>query len=93
MLSNFIKKTFSPTFQILRSHTTKNKIYASAEEAVDCIKSGSTILSGGFGVCGIPENLIEAIYRKGQKDLTVVSNNCGKFRGWPRLERPSIFVI
>ncbi len=41
------------------------------------IESGMTVLAGGFGLCGIPENLIAEIKRRGVKDLTVVSNNCG----------------
>lgn len=41
------------------------------------IKDGSTVLSGGFGICGIPMNIINAIKESGVKDLTVVSNNCG----------------
>lgn len=54
------------------------KIYNSAQEALkDVLKDGITIMSGGFGLCGIPENLIQAILESGVKDLTVVSNNCG----------------
>ena len=49
----------------------------SYEEAMDGIESGMTVLAGGFGLCGIPENLIAEIKRRGVKDLTVVSNNCG----------------
>jgi len=41
------------------------------------VKDGSTILFGGFGLCGMPENAIHAMGRKGVKDLTVVSNTCG----------------
>ncbi len=54
------------------------KIYQDAESAIyDVIKDGMTIMSGGFGLCGIPENLIEAIKNSGVKDLTIISNNCG----------------
>ena len=53
------------------------KVYASAREACQDIPSGATILAGGFGLCGIPENCIAAIREIGSKDLTVVSNNCG----------------
>jgi 3-oxoacid CoA-transferase subunit A len=53
------------------------KVYASAKEACHDIPSGATILAGGFGLCGIPENCIAAIREIGSKDLTVVSNNCG----------------
>ncbi|KAL6064507.1 Succinyl-CoA:3-ketoacid coenzyme A transferase 1, mitochondrial [Balamuthia mandrillaris] len=54
-----------------------NKIYSSAQDAVKDIPSGSTLLVGGFGLCGIPENLITALRDTGVKDLTAVSNNCG----------------
>ena len=54
-----------------------NKVYASAREAVADIPSGATLLAGGFGLCGIPENSIRALAELGVKDLTVVSNNCG----------------
>jgi 3-oxoacid CoA-transferase subunit A len=54
-----------------------NKVVASADEATRDITDGSTILVGGFGLCGIPENLIEALVRKGVKNLTTVSNNAG----------------
>ncbi|MBY6035608.1 CoA transferase subunit A [Fictibacillus nanhaiensis] len=49
----------------------------SAVKAVEDIKDGSTLLVGGFGLVGIPENLILALVEKGTKDLTVISNNCG----------------
>ena len=48
-----------------------------ADEAIASLRDGATILMGGFGMCGIPENLIAAVRRKGVKDLTVVSNNAG----------------
>jgi len=55
-----------------------NKLRKSAEEALDgALFDGMTIMAGGFGLCGIPENLIAAIRASGVKDLTVVSNNCG----------------
>ena len=54
-----------------------NKIVASAAEAVRDVFDGATLVVGGFGLCGIPENLIAALVRKGVKNLTVVSNNCG----------------
>lgn len=54
-----------------------SKIYENAHEATKDIKDGMTICAGGFGLCGIPENLIKAIADQGAKDLTVVSNNCG----------------
>src|SRR6266513_5161855 len=54
-----------------------DKRIASADAAVEKILDGATILMGGFGLCGIPENLIAAVRRKGTKDLTIVSNNAG----------------
>lgn len=54
------------------------KIYTNAKDAIsDIIKDGMTIMAGGFGLCGIPENLIDAIKESGVKDLTIISNNCG----------------
>lgn len=49
----------------------------SYEEALQGLRDGMTIVAGGFGLCGIPENLIAQIHEMGVKDLTVVSNNCG----------------
>jgi len=54
-----------------------DKRVASYEEALAGLEDGMTVLAGGFGLCGIPENLIAEIKRKGTRDLTVVSNNCG----------------
>jgi 3-oxoacid CoA-transferase/3-oxoacid CoA-transferase subunit A len=54
-----------------------NKVVKSAREAVQDIPTGATILAGGFGLCGIPENAIRALAELGAKDLTFVSNNCG----------------
>lgn len=54
-----------------------NKLVASADEAVRDIHDGAVVMSGGFGLCGNPENLIAALHRKGVKDLTIISNNCG----------------
>ena len=54
-----------------------NKVYASAEEAIEGIEDGMTLMSGGFGLCGNPENLIKALRARGTKDLVVISNNCG----------------
>jgi len=54
-----------------------NKVVRDAREAVRDIPDGATIMMGGFGLCGIPENLIEAVRARGIKDLTVVSNNAG----------------
>ncbi|MET3696200.1 3-oxoacid CoA-transferase subunit A [Bacillus oleivorans] len=52
-------------------------VFTSFQEAVKNIHDGATIMVGGFGLCGIPENLILALVEKGVKDLTVISNNCG----------------
>lgn len=54
-----------------------NKVVKDAREAVKDIKDGSTLMVGGFGLCGIPENLIEALRESGVKNLTVISNNAG----------------
>ena len=54
-----------------------DKTVASADEAVADFFDGATVMAGGFGLCGIPENLIAAIRRKGTKGLTIISNNCG----------------
>jgi 3-oxoacid CoA-transferase subunit A len=54
-----------------------NKVVSSAAEAVADIVSGQTLMAGGFGLCGIPENLIGALAATEINDLTVVSNNCG----------------
>lgn len=54
-----------------------NKVFPDAESAIFDIEDGATILVGGFGLCGIPENLIKALARKGVKNLTTVSNNAG----------------
>ncbi|MHC0036036.1 CoA transferase subunit A [Pseudoneobacillus sp. C159] len=53
------------------------KIGQTFSEAVADIHDGATLMVGGFGLCGIPENLILALVEKGVKDLTVISNNCG----------------
>lgn len=53
------------------------KVVASAEEAVQDIFDGATIMIGGFGLCGIPENLIEALVHRGVKGLRTISNNMG----------------
>jgi len=54
-----------------------NKIYESADAAVADMKDGITLMAGGFGLCGNPENLIQAIHRKGVKEISLISNNCG----------------
>ncbi|RUM49141.1 MAG: succinyl-CoA--3-ketoacid-CoA transferase [Marinomonas sp.] len=54
-----------------------DKVVVSYEEAMSGLEDGMTIIAGGFGLCGIPENLIAEIKRRQTKGLTVVSNNCG----------------
>jgi 3-oxoacid CoA-transferase subunit A len=54
-----------------------DKRISSADAAIEKLTDGATILMGGFGLCGIPENLIAAVRRKGTKSLTIVSNNAG----------------
>jgi 3-oxoacid CoA-transferase subunit A len=53
------------------------KVFASADEAIHDIHDGATLLLGGFGLCGIPENSIAALVKKGVKNLTCISNNAG----------------
>jgi 3-oxoacid CoA-transferase subunit A len=54
-----------------------HKVVASAEEAIHDVFDGAVIMIGGFGLCGIPENLIRALVRKGSRNLTTISNNAG----------------
>jgi 3-oxoacid CoA-transferase subunit A len=54
-----------------------NKVVASADEAVRDIQDGASVMVGGFGLCGVPEDLIQALHRKGVKNLTTISNNAG----------------
>jgi 3-oxoacid CoA-transferase subunit A len=54
-----------------------NKVVANADEAIRDVGDGAVIMIGGFGLCGIPENLIRALVRKGSKNLTTISNNVG----------------
>ena len=53
------------------------KVFSNADEAIFDISDGATVMFGGFGLCGIPENLIAAMVRKGVKNLTTISNNVG----------------
>ncbi len=57
--------------------TVMDKRIASADAAIAKLTDGATILVGGFGLCGVPEHLIDAVRRKGTKNLTVASNNAG----------------
>jgi 3-oxoacid CoA-transferase subunit A len=54
-----------------------NRVVANADEAIQDIFDGATLMVGGFGLCGIPENLIRALVRKGVRNLTTISNNVG----------------
>jgi len=54
-----------------------HKVVGSAEEAIEDVFDGATIMFGGFGLCGMPENLIRALAHKGTKNLTTISNNAG----------------
>ena len=54
-----------------------NKILAGVEEAVALIPDGATLMVGGFGLCGVPENLITALKDRGTRNLTIISNNAG----------------
>jgi 3-oxoacid CoA-transferase subunit A len=54
-----------------------NKVLKTAAEAVGAIPDGATVMMGGFGICGIPENLIRALHARGVKNLTIISNNPG----------------
>src|SRR5207237_9494655 len=54
-----------------------NKVVATADEAIRDVFDGASIMVGGFGLCGIPENLIRALVNKGTKNLTTISNNAG----------------
>ncbi|MGQ0738224.1 MAG: CoA transferase subunit A [Bacteroidota bacterium] len=54
-----------------------NKVVSSADEAIKDIQDGAVLMLGGFGLCGIPENCIAALVRKGVKNLTCISNNAG----------------
>jgi len=54
-----------------------NKVFANADDAIFDVEDGATVMFGGFGLCGIPENLIGAMVRRGVKNLTTISNNVG----------------
>ncbi|MCB9567776.1 MAG: CoA transferase subunit A [Myxococcales bacterium] len=54
-----------------------NKTFASAAEAIHDLVDGATLMVGGFGLCGNPENLIKAVHARGARDLDIISNNCG----------------
>ncbi|MGB1299197.1 MAG: CoA transferase subunit A, partial [Psychrobium sp.] len=54
-----------------------NKVVSSFQEAMNGLEEGMTVVAGGFGLCGIPQGLINEIKNKGTRELTVISNNCG----------------
>src|ERR1700693_3298738 len=54
-----------------------NRVVANADEAIQDVFDGATLMVGGFGLCGLPENLIRALDRKGVRNLTTISNNVG----------------
>src|SRR5271169_4323032 len=54
-----------------------NKVVANADEAIRDVFDGATLMVGGFGLCGMPENLIRALAKKGTKNLNTISNNVG----------------
>ncbi|CAF1034838.1 unnamed protein product [Didymodactylos carnosus] len=72
-----LKQHLRRTLSTSSSSVQSKKVYTDIYEAVQDIPHGAKVLVGGFGLCGIPENLIRALIKTAQKDLTVVSNNCG----------------
>ncbi len=67
-----------------------NKVFRNAAEAVTDIADGASVMIGGFGLCGIPENLISALIRKGAKELHTISNNLGvDVLAWARCSKPA----
>src|SRR5258706_16163332 len=54
-----------------------NKVFLNADEAIFDVSDGAVLMLGGFGLCGIPENCISALVKKGVKNLTCISNNAG----------------
>ncbi|MGH8338079.1 MAG: CoA-transferase, partial [Gammaproteobacteria bacterium] len=69
--------TLSAKISPSSSMTLKNKIFQSPDAAVADIPDGAAILFGGFGGAGFPNNLIQALARRGVRQLTIISNNCG----------------
>ncbi len=74
-----------------------NKVVKDAHEAIQGITDGMTLMLGGFGLCGIPENCIAALVEAGQKGLTCISNNAGvddfgTFRSSEIQTRPSTWA-
>eukprot|EP01120_Amphizonella_sp_Union-15-10_P013810 TRINITY_DN6506_c0_g1_i1.p1 TRINITY_DN6506_c0_g1~~TRINITY_DN6506_c0_g1_i1.p1 ORF type:complete len:519 (-),score=109.22 TRINITY_DN6506_c0_g1_i1:26-1582(-) len=80
LFSTIIRRSHKPPLNFKFFSPRRNyacRIFPSAAEAVADIPNGSQLLVGGFGLCGIPENLIKALREKGTRNLTIVSNNCG----------------
>jgi 3-oxoacid CoA-transferase subunit A len=67
----------SKTCNFVYNFSAMHKIVASADGAIQDVFDGASIMVGGFGLCGMPENLIRALVRKGTKNLTTISNNAG----------------
>lgn len=77
-MRNTIVLGFGPIKLLLRHQLYyMNKVVKNADEAIRDIMDGVTIMFGGFGMCGLPEKCIEALVKKGVKDLTCISNNAG----------------
>jgi acyl CoA:acetate/3-ketoacid CoA transferase alpha subunit len=64
-------------FSYFHYFRSMNKVVSNAEEAIRDLQDGAVLMLGGFGLCGIPENSITALVKKGSKDLTCISNNAG----------------
>jgi 3-oxoacid CoA-transferase subunit A len=64
-------------FGVRRNSFWFSKIYHDAQKAIEGIKDGAHIMVGGFGFCGVPMNLVNAVRQSGVKDLTITSNSCG----------------
>ena len=80
MLNNLCKRNILLKYLFYTTEIAKkNKVYSSSLLAVSDIQSGASILSGGFGPCGLPENLINALYERNVKNLKLVTNNPGTF--------------
>ena len=76
-MTKFLNQSSKGIFSRQNRAFSRKIVYPSAQEAVKDIKDGDKLLVGGFGLCGIPENLIDAMVEKGTKGHTVISNNAG----------------
>ena len=79
MLCRHFELKWSKSWLIIAKsfYSGPSKLYENASAALHDVTDGSTILVGGFGLCGIPENLIEALVRRNSQHLTILSNNAG----------------